>query len=168
MLYIAVAHGNFSDIQTPEWENMRVLLASVWREGVQRGFTRSEIASFILCFKKPLFDRLCHQLTQNRDALVEQLWLSTSLLDQLGLWVTEIFLKARKEVIERQQQEMLELSTSVVKLWQGIVASRAGLSTVPPLKYSNPCRSRKFFTAPQPSPRVRGGSKKFTNDLGSL
>jgi hypothetical protein len=117
---------------------------------------------------KPLFDRLCHKLTQNRDALVEQLWLSTSLLDQLGLWVTEIFLKARKEVIERQQQEMLELSTSVVKLWQGIVASRAGLSTVPPLKYSNPCRSRKFFTAPQPSPRVRGGSKKFTNDLGSL
>ena len=69
-----------------------------------------------------MFDRLCHELTQNRDALVEQLWLSTSLLDQLGLWVTEIFLKAREEVIERQQQEMLELSTPVVKLWQGILA----------------------------------------------
>jgi len=46
-------------------------------------------------------------LVQNRDALVEQLWLSTSLLDQLGLWLTEIFLKAREEVIERQQQKML-------------------------------------------------------------
>ena len=79
-------------------------------------------SEFHLCFKKPLFDRLCHELTQNRDALVEQLWLSTSLLDQLGLWVTEIFLKAREEVIERQQQEMLELSTPVVKLWQGILA----------------------------------------------
>jgi rsbT co-antagonist protein RsbR len=43
-------------------------------------------------------------------------------IDQLGLWVTEIFLKAREEVIERQQQEMLELSTPVVKLWQGILA----------------------------------------------
>ena len=41
---------------------------------------------------------------------------------QLGLWVTEIFLKAREEVIERQQEEMLELSTPVVKLWQGILA----------------------------------------------
>ena len=122
LLHIAVGHGNFSDIQTPEWENMRLLLAEVSRSRVQRGFTPSEIASFILCFKKPLFDRLCYELTQNRDALVEQLWLSTSLLDQLGLWVTEIFLKAREEVIERQQQEMLELSTPVVKLWQGILA----------------------------------------------
>ena len=122
LLHIAVGHGNFSDIQTPEWENMRLLLAEVSRSRVQRGFTPSEIASFILCFKKPLFDRLCHELTKNRDALVEQLWLSTSLLDQLGLWVTEIFLKAREEVIERQQQEMLELSTPVIKLWQGILA----------------------------------------------
>ena len=122
LLHIAVGHGNFSDIQTPEWDNMRLLLAEVSRSRVQRGFTPSEIASFILCFKKPLFDRLCHELTKNRDALVEQLWLSTSLLDQLGLWVTEIFLKAREEVIERQQQEMLELSTPVIKLWQGILA----------------------------------------------
>ncbi|MBE9188328.1 STAS domain-containing protein [Microcoleus sp. LEGE 07076] len=122
LLQIALQQGNFSDIQTPEWENMRLLLAEVSRSRVQRGFTPSEIASFILCFKKPLFDRLCHELTQNRDALVEKLWLSTSLLDQLGLWVTEIFLKAREEVIERQQQEMLELSTPVVKLWQGILA----------------------------------------------
>ena len=122
LLHVAVGHGNFSDIQTPEWENMRLLLAEVSRSRVQRGFTPSEIASFILCFKKPLFDRLCHELTKNRDALVEQLWLSTSLLDQLGLWVTEIFLKAREEVIERQQQEMLELSTPVIKLWQGILA----------------------------------------------
>ncbi|WP_445305590.1 RsbRD N-terminal domain-containing protein [Microcoleus sp. herbarium2] len=97
MLHIAVGHGNFSDIKTPEWENIRVLVASVSRLRVQRGFTPSEIASFILCFlcfKKPLFDRLCHELTQNRAALVKQLWLSTSLLDQLGVWVTEIFLKA--------------------------------------------------------------------------
>src|SRR4028118_1345751 len=73
---------------------LQVLLASVSRERVQRGFTPSEIASVILYFKKPLFDRLCHELTQNRDALLEQLWLSTTLLDQLDLWVTEIFLKA--------------------------------------------------------------------------
>jgi rsbT co-antagonist protein RsbR len=122
LLHGAVQHGNFSDIHTPEWENMRQLLAEVSRSRVQRGFTPSEIASFILSFKKPLFDRLCHELTQDRDALVAELWLSTNLLDQLGLWVTEIFLKAREEVIERQQQEMLELSTPVVKLWEGILA----------------------------------------------
>ncbi|WP_293232675.1 RsbRD N-terminal domain-containing protein [Microcoleus sp. PH2017_05_CCC_O_A] len=55
LLQIAVGHGNLSDIQTPEWENMRLLLAEVSRSRVQRGFTPSEIASFILCFKKPLF-----------------------------------------------------------------------------------------------------------------
>jgi len=56
LLHIAVGHGNFSDIQTPEWENMRLLLASVSRSRVQRGLTLSEIASFILCFKKRLED----------------------------------------------------------------------------------------------------------------
>lgn len=34
----------------------------------------------------------------------------------------EVFQKSREETIQRQQQEMLELSTPVVKLWDGILA----------------------------------------------
>ena len=44
------------------------------------------------------------------------------LLDKLGLYTTEVFQNGREEVIVRQQQELLELSTPVVKLWDGILA----------------------------------------------
>jgi rsbT co-antagonist protein RsbR len=44
------------------------------------------------------------------------------LLDRLGLYTTEVHQKAREGVIRHQQQEILELSTPVVKLWEGVVA----------------------------------------------
>ncbi|WP_445250636.1 RsbRD N-terminal domain-containing protein [Microcoleus sp. OTE_8_concoct_300] len=54
LLHIAVGHGNFSDIQTPEWENMRVLLASVSRERVQRGFTPERDSEFHFMLQKAI------------------------------------------------------------------------------------------------------------------
>jgi rsbT co-antagonist protein RsbR len=57
---------------------------------------------------------------------VEGLYLDVSLLnrviDALGLYTTEVQQKTRDDMIIRQQQEMLELSTPVVKLWDGILA----------------------------------------------
>src|SRR5262249_10886704 len=54
--------------------------------------------------------------------LAEQLWSATTLLDKLGLFTTETYQKSREELIVRQQQAMLELSTPVVELWQGVLA----------------------------------------------
>ena len=56
------------------------------------------------------------------EALARELWTATLLLDKLGLLTTELFQKSREEVIARQQREMLELSTPVVALWEGILA----------------------------------------------
>ena len=56
------------------------------------------------------------------DALAEEIWKATALLDKLGLYTTEVYQKGREEVIARQQQELLELSTPVVELWDGILA----------------------------------------------
>ena len=47
---------------------------------------------------------------------------ATVLLDKLGLYTTEAFQKTREEIISRQQQEVLELSTPVVQLFEGILA----------------------------------------------
>lgn len=122
LLRSAVQHGNLSDIQTPEWGSMRQMLSDISRSRVQQGFSPTEIASFVFSFKKPLFARLSQELEKEGAILAEEIWLSTTLLDQLGLWTTEVYQKAREEVIQRQQEEMLELSTPVVKLWEGILA----------------------------------------------
>ena len=89
--------------------------------GVQ-GFSPSETATFIFSLKKPLFARLRREVGKDPDVLAEVTWAATELLDSLGLYTTEIYQKTREEVIARQQQEMLELSTPVVKLWDGILA----------------------------------------------
>ena len=87
-----------------------------------QGFSPSETATFVFSHKQPLFSRIRRELGKDADALAEETWRATELLDQLGLYTTEVYQKSREEVITRQQQEMLELSTPVVKLWDGILA----------------------------------------------
>ena len=85
------------------------------------GLLASETATFVFSFKQPLFARL--RLEYNdQEALADDMWTATELLDKLGLFTIEAFQKTREEVIMRQQQEMLELSTPVVQLWHGVLA----------------------------------------------
>jgi rsbT co-antagonist protein RsbR len=117
-----VQSGNLTDILAPEWTDVREMLTSVARLRSQKGFTPTETATFVFSFKQPLFTRLRQELLQDVTALTEEIWLGTTLLDKLGLWATESYQKAREEVISRQQEELLELSTPVAKLWEGILA----------------------------------------------
>ncbi|RCJ19140.1 anti-anti-sigma factor [Nostoc sp. ATCC 43529] len=118
---IAVGQGNLTNIQAATWEDMRQMLTSISRSRSQKGFTPSETATFIFSFKQPLFNRLRQEL-QDATELGKEIWLATQLLDQLGLLIVEAYQKAREEVIFRQQEELLELSIPVVKLWEGILA----------------------------------------------
>lgn len=122
LLRSAVQHENLSDVQAPEWGSTRQFLANVSRSRVQQGFMPTEVALFVFSFKKPMFDRLRHDLSHQGELLVDAIAEMTNLLDQLGLWTMEVYQKAREETIQRQQEELLELSTPVVKLWDGILA----------------------------------------------
>lgn len=122
LLRTAIEAGNLNDIQTAEWEPLRDLLAGVSRSRALQGFTPSETATFVFALKRPLFARLQQEDFQEPGALVQELWIATTLLDKLGLWTTEVYQRSREEVILRQQQELLELSTPVVKLWDGVLA----------------------------------------------
>lgn len=117
-----VRGANVADIEGPEWEDARQELASVSRSRALQGFGPSETAQFVLSLKQPIFNRLRQELGSDPPAFAAELWTITVLLDRLALYTTEVFQKGRDEVISRQQQEMLELSTPVVKLWDGILA----------------------------------------------
>jgi rsbT co-antagonist protein RsbR len=118
----AIQHENFSEIQAPEWGSMRQMLANITRSRVEQGFSSSEIATFVFSFKKPLFERLRQEFPDDADTLAQEIWQASNLLDGLGVWTMEVFQKTREEVIVRQQQELLELSTPVIKLWDGILS----------------------------------------------
>ncbi len=106
----------------PAWQATREFLEGVSRSRVQQGFASDETASFIFSFKKPLFARLSEELQGDAASLTAEIWSSNELLDKLGLLTVRAFQKTREEVINRQQMEMLELSTPVVKLWDGVLA----------------------------------------------
>ncbi|WP_013321368.1 STAS domain-containing protein [Gloeothece verrucosa] len=118
----AIEQGNLNNIQTPQWSQVRDLLASISRSRSHKGFSPSETASFIFSLKQPLFKHLRQELAQNSIELIDNICVITILLDKLGLWTTEIYQKTREEIILRQQEELLELSTPVVELWEGILA----------------------------------------------
>ena len=111
-----------ADVSGEAWGQVRDLLTALSRTRATHGFSPSETAMFIFSFKQPLFDELQRRADGDAAALTDTLWAATQLLDTLGLFTTEAFLRSREDVIRRQQDELIELSTPVVKLWDGVVA----------------------------------------------
>ncbi|GAA3953029.1 STAS domain-containing protein [Allohahella marinimesophila] len=110
------------NIQSPEWGDLRQLLEEISQSRVRQGFTPIETASFIFSLKEPLFDHLRKALGDDSKQLADSIAVTSTLFDDLGLFTVEVYQKAREQVILRQQQELLELSTPVVQLWDGILA----------------------------------------------
>lgn len=120
LLSEAAAAGG--DVHSQAWNATVDFLEDVSRSRVQQGFTSEETARFIFSFKQPLFARLRAELAKDHEAFAEETWAATELLDKMGLITIAAFQKTREDLINRQQQEMLELSTPVVKMWDGILA----------------------------------------------
>jgi rsbT co-antagonist protein RsbR len=110
-----------ADSDSPAWKPVKEMLAEISRSRATQGFTPSETAMFVFSLKRPLFDLLRREFTSAEEFATES-WKATELVDKLGLYTTEIHQQNREAVISRQQQEMLELSTPVVQLWQHILA----------------------------------------------
>jgi rsbT co-antagonist protein RsbR len=118
----ASQNGKMSNTEGAEWAGSRELLRDIATTRTQQGFSPSQIAMFVFSLKKPLVNAMREELGKDPVAFAEETWTANEMLDQLGLFTTEVFQKAREEVISRQQQDMLELSTPVVKLWDRILA----------------------------------------------
>ena len=121
-LMAALKRDSSGDISGADWAGVREFLADFSSRRAKDGYTPRETATFVLSLKQPLFSALRTELGSNAAALADEVWLATLLMDELGLLTTEAFQKTREEVITRQQKELLELSTPVVRLWENILA----------------------------------------------
>ncbi len=116
----AIQKGEISDISGNNWEDTRDLLQEISRSRNFQGFTPSETAEFVFSFKQPLFTLLQEKLSE--DSIHAYMWQVTVLLDKLGLYTCEMSILAQEGIIKEQQLELLELSTPVIQLWEGILA----------------------------------------------
>jgi len=121
-LRAGAATGQFADIATSAWDQTRTVLEEVSRSRATIGLTPSETASFVFSLKEPLFALLRRKIGKDPDRFAQETWTATQLLDKLGLYTAEAFQKSREDIIARQQLELLELSTPVVRLWEGVLA----------------------------------------------
>ncbi len=110
------------DPSAPETQALHRFLEELSRSRVVQGFSSSETARFIFSFKRPLFEALRAESGKDAELLASEVWAATELMDALGLQTVATFQKAREELISRQQRDLLELSTPVVTLWEGILA----------------------------------------------
>ena len=121
LLRQSLASGS-EDILSPAWANTRQLLDDLSVHRAQQGFSPSETATFVFSLKEALFEALRGRLPNDPVQAASTILDTSQLLDKLGLYTTEVFQKGREQVIVRQQQELMELSTPVVTLWDGVLA----------------------------------------------
>ena len=120
-LFIDLVQGNSDDENSEDWKSVKDLLTDLSRSRAAQGFSPSETATFVFSLKQPIFDMLRRALSDVEE-LVREMWWTNALLDKLGLYTVEVYLQSRESIISRQQQELMELSTPVVQLWDSVVA----------------------------------------------
>lgn len=121
LLQEAATRGGSTSIEGESYRELRKFLDEVSASRASLGFSPGETATFVFSFKQPLFAQIRRSIPSADDQITE-IWTATQLLDQLGLFTMESFQRTRESIIVRQQEEMMELSTPVVKLWDGVLA----------------------------------------------
>ncbi len=114
--------ASLEDLNSSAWQPLKGLLANLSASRAASGFTPSETALFVLSLKPPLFTMIRQEKGSNAEELFREIVSVNEFIDKLALHTTDSFIHGRDQVIARQQEEMLELSTPVVTLWDGIVA----------------------------------------------
>ena len=122
LLTTALQQGGSQHTDHENWAETRVFLEKLSHSRALAGQDSQQTASFIFALKGPLFSLLQREYADQPGQLAEQLLKSSELLDALGMHTIRTFQKSRESVIKRQQEELLELSTPVVKLWDGVLA----------------------------------------------
>jgi rsbT co-antagonist protein RsbR len=122
LLRVSLRDAPLDDLEDSSWGRLRTYLGRLSRSRAESGFSPSETATFLFSLKQPLFRLLGDDLAGDAEAVMRAAREATVLLDGLGLITTEEYQRGREAVIERQQRELMELSTPVVKLWDGVLA----------------------------------------------
>jgi rsbT co-antagonist protein RsbR len=122
LLAKAIDNEQTADINTPAWMEVREVLREISETRARQGFSSVDTAMFVYALKEPLFGYLRTSMAAAPAALADEILITSSLFDQLGLFTVEAFQQSRERVILAQQQELLELSTPVVRLWKNVLA----------------------------------------------
>ncbi len=114
--------GDAENFLDGRWAAVHAVLEGLSRTRAAQGSTAAETSRFVQALKKSLFSGLQERLRDDPATMVDAVWEVSKLIDKMALLTITTYQRTREEIIVRQQQELLELSTPVVKLWEGVLA----------------------------------------------
>jgi len=114
--------GDVGDFDARPWAALREALEALSRSRVSQGQSAAQTSAFVLSLKRPLFTGVQAQMAGDPAGAMKVVWAATLLVDAMAQWTVSSYQRSREDVIRRQQQELLELSTPVIKLWEGVLA----------------------------------------------
>jgi len=117
------ADGSIEDFAEAAWDPLRLALTELSHARAAQGSTAADTSRLVMALKKPLFAGLQRHFAADPAQMVAATWEISTLVDGMAEFTLTTYQRSREEVINRQQQELLELSTPVVKLWDGVLAA---------------------------------------------
>lgn len=121
MLVKSLSEGNLTNIDSSDFDKVVELLREVSFKRAKQGFTPRETGIFIFSLKEAVFEILSQEIVQAQDS-VSFLVNFSRLMDNFAVHTFETFIEGREEIIVRQTDEISEISTPVIKVWDGILA----------------------------------------------
>lgn len=113
---------NLGNIESTDFEPVHELLAGISLSRAKQGFTPAETGVYIFSLKEALFTSLQTDIKEDPAILLDAVIKISKLMDYLCVIAFETFIKGREEVILRQTDEIAEISTPVIRVWDGILA----------------------------------------------
>jgi rsbT co-antagonist protein RsbR len=108
--------------QAGPWSGLRQTLEGLSRSRAAAGQSAGDTSVFVLAFKRPLFALVQRQFAGDADTQMATVWTVSALVDRMAQWTIATYQQTREDIIKRQQQDLLELSTPVIKLFDGVLA----------------------------------------------
>jgi rsbT co-antagonist protein RsbR len=110
------------NLQAAPWATLRQSLEALSRSRAAQGQAAGDISAFVLAFKRPLFKAIQKDLAANGQQALVVVWVISVIVDKMAQWTVTTYQQTREDIIKRQQQDLLELSTPVIKLFEGVLA----------------------------------------------
>lgn len=118
----AIESGEIEDLSNPAWQETLDFLKELSRTRAEKGFNSTETAMFVISLKQQIVKAFEKEFGEEGLKLIEMILTFARLIDRLGLKTVEAYLQTREDIIKRQQAELMELSTPVIRLWEGVLA----------------------------------------------
>ena len=118
----AIESGEIDDLSKPMWQNMLSFLTELSATRVEKGFNSTETALFVISLKQQIIKIFEKEFGEEGIKLIDRILTFSRIIDRLGLKTVEAYIQTREEIIKRQQAELMELSTPVIRVWEGVLA----------------------------------------------